>query len=123
MKTSVESLVVENHNFNSPLVIFVVYKWYVFHNTALPNELFADDTCLYIEVDNGIDAAAKIKQDLPCLHDCSQEWFVKFSQPKTKVLTISNKTNTYENPPLEKNHSPIEEVNSFVYLALTFTYV
>ena len=35
--------------------------------------LFADDTCLYIEVDNRIDAAAKINYDLQCLYDWSQE--------------------------------------------------
>ena len=34
-------------------------------------QLFAGDTCLYIEVDNRIDAAAKINQDLQCLHDWS----------------------------------------------------
>ena len=83
--------------------------------------LFADDTCLFIEVDNREDAAAKINEDLDALYQWSLDWLVSFSEPKTKALTISNKKDFNKNPPIAMNNILIEEVQSFKYLGLTFT--
>ena len=83
--------------------------------------LFADDTCLFIEVDNREDAAVKINEDLGALYQWSLDWLVSFSEPKTKALTISNKKDFNKNPPIVMNHIPIEEVQSYKYLGLIFT--
>jgi hypothetical protein len=46
--------------------------------------LFADDTCLYIEVDDHLDAAGQINEDLEKIHDWSNNWLVDFSPQKTR---------------------------------------
>ena len=83
--------------------------------------LFADDTCLFIEVDNREETAIKINQDLQHLHNWSKQWLITFSEIKTKSLLISNKIDANKNPPVMMNNTIIEEVPSFTYLGLTFT--
>ena len=83
--------------------------------------LFADDTCLFIEVDNREDAADKINKDLQNLFEWSKEWLVNFSDAKTNSLIISNKQDLNRNPHVSMNNIPIKEVRSFKYLGLTFT--
>ena len=41
--------------------------------------LFADDTCLFIEVDNREETAQKIQSDLVNVNNCSNKWLVTFS--------------------------------------------
>ena len=45
--------------------------------------LFADDTSLFIEVDNRQDAALKIDEDLEAISQWAKKWLVQFSPPKT----------------------------------------
>ena len=61
---------------------------------------FADDTSLFIEVDNRERAAKLIEKDLYELSQWAKTWFVKFSPPKTESLIISNKTHLEETSPL-----------------------
>ncbi len=84
--------------------------------------LFADDTCLFIEVDNRNTTANMINEDLQAIHIWSQQWLVSFSPTKTKGLTISNKQDAYANPPVSFNDCPIEEVKSHTYLGLKFSH-
>ena len=83
--------------------------------------LFADDTCLFIEVDDRIEAANKVNEDLSHIFKWSKQWIVQFSPSKTKSLIISNKKDSNLNPPVCINNLPIEEVKSFKYLGLNFT--
>ena len=83
--------------------------------------LFADDTCLFIEVDNRDGTARKINDDLKSIHTWSKQWLIEFSVPKTKSLTISNKKDAINNPILMFKGQPIEEVNSHMYLGLRFS--
>ncbi len=82
--------------------------------------LFADDTCLFIEVDNRVDTAALINIDLESIQKWSQDWLVTFAPQKTKTLTISNKTDSNLNPPVRLNGNIIENVPSHTYLGLKF---
>jgi hypothetical protein len=82
--------------------------------------LFADDTCLFIEVDNRVDTAHMINQDLANIHRWSENWLVTFSPPKTKSLTISNKKDANLNPPVHLNGQDIDEFNTHTYLGLKF---
>ena len=54
-------------------------------------KLFADDTCLYIEVDDREEAAAALNGDLHEIDSWAKRWLVTFSAAKTKSLIISNK--------------------------------
>ena len=65
--------------------------------------MFADDTCLFLEVDDRDAAAALINEDLNSIYKWSKSWLIQFSPPKTKSLTISNKTDRLLNPVLEFN--------------------
>ncbi len=78
--------------------------------------LFADDTCLFIEVDDRIETAESINNDLSSIHNWSREWLVSFSPLKTKSLTISNKFDSDANPPLFLDGNEIDEVSSHKYL-------
>ena len=82
--------------------------------------LFADDTCLFIEVDNRTETAVLINEDLLAISNWAKQWLVTFSPSKTKSLILSNKNDFAVNPYLYLNNHLIEEVSSHTYLGLTF---
>ncbi len=84
--------------------------------------LFADDTCLYITVDNREHTKDLINLDLHAMHEWSEQWLVSFSEPKTKSLIISNKHDRNLNPPLEMNGVLLEEVKSHKHLGVTLSH-
>ena len=53
-----------------------------------PIKLFADDTSLYIIVDDPVDAAETLNTDFAKIHDWSMKWLVKFNPDKTKYDRI-----------------------------------
>ncbi len=83
---------------------------------------FADDTCLFIEVDNRDGTAAKLNEDLEKINRWSQKWLVKFSPEKTKSLIISNKNDRFSNPAIMFNNTLVSEVTCHTYLGLKFSY-
>ena len=76
--------------------------------------LFADDTCLFIEVDNRETAATLLSEDLSAIAEWAEKWLVTFSPAKTKSLTISNKRDAQLNPPIAFMGRLIDEVESHV---------
>lgn len=83
--------------------------------------LFADDTCLFIEVDNRENTALLIDEDLSSIHNWSIQWLINFSAPKTKSLIISNKTDSQRNPSVHLNNTAISEEVSHPYLGVIFS--
>ena len=83
--------------------------------------LFADDTCIFIEVNDRHEAAAFLNADLSKIHEWSTKWLIKFAPTKTKSLIISNKKDFNQNPPVFLNNQIIEEVKSHTYLGVTFS--
>ena len=51
--------------------------------------LFADNTSLYITVDNLISAAEMIDTDLKTIHRWAEKWLVKFNPSKSESLLVS----------------------------------
>ena len=80
--------------------------------------LFADDTCLFIEVDNREQTARNVNHDLSAIEMWAKNWLVTFSPQKTKSLTISTKRDAHLNPPLHFMDSLIDEVSDHKYLGL-----
>jgi ribonuclease P/MRP protein subunit RPP40 len=80
--------------------------------------LFADDTCVFIDVENREEAALAMNNDLARIECWASQWLVDFSVPKTKSLIISNKHDAHLNPPLRFKNENIKEVNSYNYLGL-----
>lgn len=80
--------------------------------------LFADDTCVYISIDNRERARELINLDLQAIHNWSKRWLVNFSVPKTKALIVSNKLDRHNNPSVEMNNTHIDEVQSHKHLGV-----
>ena len=83
--------------------------------------LFADDTCLFIEVDDRVETVSKLEGDLLNIEQWADKWLVSFAPEKTKSLTVSNKRDSNQNPVIHFKNHIIEEVQSHTYLGLLFT--
>ena len=59
---------------------------------------FADDTCLFITVDNLMTASNAINDDLRAIHNWSDEWLVTINAPKTKSMVVSLRRDTHLYP-------------------------
>jgi hypothetical protein len=79
--------------------------------------LFADDTCLFIHVDEPEEAAAALNDDLKNIQDWADKWLVTFSPPKTKELLITNKQ-PRDHPILKLNNQQIEPVDHHKHLGV-----
>jgi hypothetical protein len=80
--------------------------------------LFADDTCLFIEVEEPEPSAMALNEDLENLNQWASKWHVNFSPPKTEEVLISNKRNKVDHPPAFLNGVPIKRVASHKHLGL-----
>ena len=65
--------------------------------------LFADDTGLYIIVDNPDYAAQLLNADLENITNWAETWLVKFKTDKTESLLFSRKTSGPTHPPIKQN--------------------
>ena len=84
--------------------------------------MFADDTCLFISVDNREDAANLLNQDLAGIQHWSEQWLVTFSPSKTESMIVSNKTNIDNHPTVYLNNTPIKEVKFHKHLGITLSH-
>ena len=83
--------------------------------------LFADDTCLFITVDNNRDISARlINTDLKAIELWANKWLVSFSAPKTKSMIISYKTDLENHPPIYLHDIQIETVKKHKHVGLWF---
>ena len=69
---------------------------------------FADDTCLFIAVDDSELAAEQI---INAFDKWSKDWLVSFSPSKTESMIISNKINTPNHPPMYWQNIEINNVS------------
>lgn len=81
--------------------------------------LFADDTCLFINVKNHIEAATLINQDLKNIEEWAKQWLVTFSPSKTESMVISLKHHVENSfPRLVFYNTPIAQVKSHKHIGL-----
>ena len=81
--------------------------------------LFADDTSLFIILDNVPYAAACLNLDVDQIARLAATWLVFFNPSKTEVLLLSRKLNTIQHPPLfNMENVQIQEVKSHKHLGL-----
>ena len=83
--------------------------------------LFADDTTLYIVVDNPLTASDTLNNDLQKIHLWSKQWLVDFNPSKTESLIISNKRIPAVHPDLFFNDCIIKNVDCHKHLGVTFS--
>ena len=81
-------------------------------------KLFADDTSLYLIVDNPNHTAFLLNQDLNQRQRWSEKWLVRFNPNKTETNVISSKRNAPYHPPLQMNDQDLHVVNSHKHLGV-----
>ena len=81
-------------------------------------KLFADDTSLYVIVDNPRESAITLNNDMATIHAWSTKWLVNFNPQKTETMTITRKVNKPLHPPLIMNNTIINQVTEHKHLGL-----
>lgn len=83
-------------------------------------KLFADDTTIYIIIENPNTDAQLLNNDLSKVHQWSHNWLVKFNPQKTESMLITRKHNHIQHPPLFFDNHPVTEVTTHKHLGLLF---
>ena len=83
--------------------------------------LFADDTSLFIEVDDAAQAAQYINADLSSINDWANKWLVSFNSSKSVSLLITNKRSMNHHPAVYLAGKQIAEVKKHKHLGVTLT--
>ena len=78
-------------------MFFLIYINDIVNNISCNTKLFADDTPLFLVVDNEYEAAEQLNKDIESIQQWSQKWLIKFNPDKTEIMTISKKTS--QTPP------------------------
>ena len=81
-------------------------------------KMFADDTCLYVTVDDPVSSQIILNESLKNLKLWADQWLVKFNPSKTKTMYLSNRNN--EPPPLHFSGEAVQEVIKHKHLGVTF---
>ena len=72
-------------------LLFLVYINDIVENIHSSIRLFADDTSLYIIVDDPVDAAYHLNNDLLKIHEWAKQWLVKFNPAKSESMIFFTK--------------------------------
>ena len=83
-------------------------------------KLFADDTSLYLIVEDPVTAADLMDIDLDKIHTWAETWLVKFNPHKTEELVISRKTAPVDHPAVTMNNVEVKRVDSHKHLGVIF---
>ena len=100
-----------------PLLFLIYINDIVMHINSTVR-LFADDTSLYLIVDDPVEAARCLNADLALIHQWAERWLVKFNAAKSESLLVSRKNLKPFHPPLLMSNEPIKEVRSHKHLGL-----
>lgn len=99
-------------------LLFLLYINDIVENINSSIRLFADDTTLYIIVDNPVQAANQLNSDLLKIHHWATKWLVTFNPSKSESVIFSRKRNKPNHPNVFMDQEPIEEVNSHKHLGI-----
>ena len=99
-------------------LLFLVYINDIVEDIHCTIRLFADDTSLYIIVENPIEAAQFLNVDLDKIQQWAKKWLVSFNPTKSESLLLSRKINKPYHPPIFMDNQVISEVNTHKHLGL-----
>ena len=102
-------------------LLFLIYINDIVEDIHSTIRLFADDTSLYIIVENPITAAEHLNADLAKINLWATKWLVAFNPTKTESVIFSRKQNKPYHPPITMDQHQISQVNSHKHLGLIFT--
>ena len=101
--------------------LFLIYINDIVNDIHANIRLFADDTSLYIIVDEPIQASTVLNTDLTKIITWSKTWLVLFNPSKSEYITFSRNRNKPLLPPLLMDNKPITEVTTHKHLDLTIS--
>ena len=102
-------------------LLFLIYINDIVVDIHSSIRLFAEDTSLYIIVDNPRQAANLLNADLAKIHLWASRWLVSFNPSKSESMTLSRKQNKPLHPPLNMAQLNINEVTPHKHLGLIFS--
>ena len=101
-------------------LLFLVYINDIVVDIGSHIRLFADDTSLYIIVDDPVTAAGCLNTDLQKITRWAAIWLVKFNPIKTEAFLASRRLNR-NHPPIYMQNQQITEVESHKHLGVYFS--
>ena len=99
-------------------LLFLLYINDIVNDIGSNIRLFADDTSLFLVVDNPDTAAQTLNSDLEKISKWAKTWLVKFNPAKTESLLISRKVIQPLHPPLYMLNQQIQEVENHKHLGI-----
>ena len=102
-------------------LLFLIYINDIVNNIRSSIRLFADDTTIYLIIDNPQTAAFILKTDLETINGWSHDWLIDFNPTKTSTLLISRRQHPVFHPSLEMNNVVLNETTSHKHLGLTIS--
>ena len=103
-------------------LLFLIYINDIVEDVHCNIRLFADDTSLFIIVDDPTEAAEMLNSDMEKIHQWAKRWLVRFNPAKSESLLLSRKINKPFHPPIIMNNQVISEVAKHKHLGLTFSH-
>ena len=100
-------------------LLFLVYINDIVEGIESNIRLFADDTSIYVIIDDPHDAAECLNNDLLKIANWAKTWKVEFNPSKTKTILFSRRSNPVHQPGLFFTDIQIEEIASHKHLGLT----
>ena len=101
--------------------LFLLYINDIVEDIHSSIRLFADDTSLYIIVDNPVQAADQLNSDLTKIHQWFNKWLVKFNPTKSESIIFPRKRIKPHHPPVLMDHIQINEVSAHKHLGMIFS--
>lgn len=99
-------------------LLFLVYINDIVQDINSTIRLFADDTSLYIIVENPAIAAQILNSDIAKVYAWASKWLVTFNPDKSEALLVSRKYNKLNHPPVHMDYQFISETDSHKHLGL-----
>ena len=102
-------------------LLFILFINDIVEEIQAEVRLFADDTSIFLIVDNPVLSTERLNSDLDAVHNWAQNWLVMFNPEQNKAMTISRKVNKPIHPVLQMNSVPIQEVVNHKHLGITIS--
>lgn len=99
-------------------LLFLVFINDIVNDIGFNIRLFADDTNLYIIVNNPLRSAELLNADLEKISLWANTWLVTFNPAETESLLISGQLINPDHPPLYMQNQHIAEVETLKHLGL-----
>ena len=102
-------------------LLFLIYINYIVREFHCNVRLFADDTSLYIVVENPVTAANLLNNNLGRVHSWAGVWLVDFNASKIESMRLTRKRNKPIHPNLSMDYTLLKEVETHKHLGLIFS--